>query len=118
LWYNNLPAGKTVECKIGPVKALPMVSVPLKNPEITVNGQKIVFPITMEPGMFLELNSASDCKLYGPKGELLKEVEIDGDIPVLAPGKNQISFSGKGTPEINSRVRVTVISEGKPLEIK
>jgi hypothetical protein len=118
LWYNNLPAGKTVECKIGPIKALPMVSVPLENPEITVNGQKIVFPVTMEPGMFLELGSASDCKLYGTKGELLKEFEIDGEIPVLVSGENQISFSGKGTPGINSRVQVTIISEGKPLEIR
>jgi len=72
----------------------------------------------MEPGMFLELNSASDCKLYGPKGELLKEVEIDGKIPVLVSGENQITFSGQGTPGINSRVRVTVISEGEPLGIK
>jgi hypothetical protein len=118
LWYNNLPAGKTVECKIGPVKALPMVSVPIQNPEITVNGQKIVFPVTMEPGMFLELNSASDCKLYGPKGELLKKVEINDKIPVLVSGENQISFSGKGTPGINSRAQVTIISEGNPLEIK
>jgi len=116
LWYNNLPAGETVECKIGPVKAIPMVSVPLENPGIMVNGKMITFPVTMEPGMFLELNSVSDCKLYGPKGELLTEVRIDNEIPVLASGENQISFSGKGTQGINSRIQVTVINEGDPLE--
>jgi hypothetical protein len=68
--------------------------------------------------MFLELGSASDCKLYGPKGELIKEVKIDGDIPALVSGENQISFSGKGTLGINSRAQVTIISEGKPLDIK
>ena len=93
-----------------------MVSVPLENPELTINGHKIVFPVTLEPGMFLELNSTSGCELYGPKGELIKEVKPDGDIPVLATGENQISFSGKGVCGINSRVRVTVISEGKPLD--
>ncbi|WP_423130224.1 hypothetical protein [Gaoshiqia sp. Z1-71] len=118
LWYNNLPPGKDVECKIGPVKALPMVPIPLENPEITVNGKKITFPVTMNPGMFLELNSASDCKLYGPKGELLMEVRIDNEVLVLAPGENQISFSGKGTEGINSRAQVTVISEGSSLDIR
>lgn len=70
----------------------------------------------MEPGMFLELNSASDCKLYGTKGKLLTEVRIDNEIPVLASGENQVSFSGKGTQGINSRIQVTVIHEGDPLE--
>jgi hypothetical protein len=117
LWYNNLPAGKEVECKIGPVKALPMVSVPLENPGIMVNGKKITFPVTMNPGMFLELNSASGCKLYGPKGELITEVQIDDEIPVLTQGENQISFSGQGTQGINSRILITVISEGSPLDM-
>lgn len=116
LWFNNLPAGANVECKIGTIKALPMVSALLENPEITVNGQKIVFPVKMESGMWLELNSATDCKLYGPKGELLREIKIEGKIPALIPGENKITFSGKGVPGINSRAQVTIISEGKPLE--
>lgn len=116
LWYNNLPLGKNVECKIGPVKALPMVSVPLENPEITVNGKKITFPVTMNSGMFLELKPDSGCYLYGRRGELITAVKINGEIPLLAPGENQISFSGNGTEGINSRVQVTVIGEGPPLQ--
>ncbi|MDD4191218.1 MAG: hypothetical protein PHI28_07805 [Mangrovibacterium sp.] len=116
LWYNNLSPGQDVECKIGPVKALPMVSVPLENPGITVNGKKITFPVTMRPGMFLELKPDSGCYLYGRRGELITAVKIDGEIPLLAPGENQIIFSGKGTEGINSRVQVTVISEGTPLD--
>lgn len=58
--------------------------------------------------MWLEFNSPDDCKLYGPKGE----------IPILAPGENEISFSGRGSQGINSRVQVTVISEGVSLGAK
>lgn len=118
LWYNNLPAGVNVECKIGPVKALPMVAPALENPEITVNGKKIVFPVTMKPGMFLEFNSPDGCKLYGSKGELLQEVNPEGDIPLLVPGENQITFSGKGDLKINCRAQVTLITAGEPLRME
>lgn len=50
LWYNNLPAGETVECKIGSVKAIPMVSVPLENLGIMLNGKMITFPVTYGTG--------------------------------------------------------------------
>ena len=40
LWYNNLPAGKEVNCVIGTVKALPMVPITVIDPEITVGEEK------------------------------------------------------------------------------
>ncbi|HBL74772.1 MAG: hypothetical protein A2W90_15150 [Bacteroidetes bacterium GWF2_42_66] len=118
IWYNNLPSGKEISCQIGPVKALPMVTATIRNPSVTINGEKIAFQVTLESGMSLEFNSASDCKLYGPKGEFLKDVKIEGTVPSLVSGENEISFSGNGPDGINPRVQVTVISEGKPLKNK
>ncbi len=115
LWYNNLPQGKDVNCYVSPVKALPMVPVNIENPSITIGGKKIVFPVRMESGMYLEFNSASDCKLYGSKGELLKEVKVEGIVPLLTAGENEASFTCKGTEEISTRVQVTVFSEGQSL---
>jgi len=115
LWYNNLPAGKEVNCMIGTVKALPMVSVAIQNPGIIIGGEQIVFPIKMESGMYLEFRSRSDCKLYGSKGEFLQDVQVEGNIPVLRNGGNEVSFTCKGPEGINPRVQVTVISEGEPL---
>ncbi len=43
VWYQNLPAGKNVKCRIGAVKALPMITGTLKNPSVTINGKTIVF---------------------------------------------------------------------------
>ena len=115
LWYNNLPAGKEVSCQIGQIKALSMIPVSITNPSVTINGVKLIIPVKMDSGMYLELNSGNDCKLYGKKGELIKEVKVEGTIPSLASGINDICFSGNGTEGINTRVQVTVISEGNPL---
>ena len=116
LWYNNLPAGKEVNTLVGPVKAIPMVSAAIKNPSITIGEKSIVFPVNMESGMYLEFRSYDDCKLYGPKGDLLMEVIPEGAVPVMLNGVNEILFSGEGQKEINTRVQVTVISEGMPLD--
>ncbi len=116
LWYNNLPAGSEVNCVLGPVKAISMVSGIIENPAITIGGEKIVFPVKMKSGMYLEFLSPNDCKLYGSKGEFLQEVSIEGNIPKLNAGYNEISFMCDGPEEINVRVQVTVIGEGEPLE--
>ena len=115
VWYNNLPAGKEVSCLVGPVKALQMVPATIDNPQITIGDEKIVFPVKMESGMYLEFKSPADCKLYGSKGEFLKDVPVKGNIPVLNQGNNEISFTCKAPSGINPRVQVTVIGEGKPL---
>jgi hypothetical protein len=116
LWYNNLPAGKEVSCILGPVKAIPIVSCTIENPSITVGEEKIVFPVKMESGMYIEFKSSADCKLYGSKGEFLKDIPVQGKIPALNPGKNEISFTCDAPTGINPRVQVTVIDEGKPLK--
>jgi hypothetical protein len=116
IWFNNLTPEKDVKCLIGSIKALPMVAAAIQDPCIETETWKIVFPVRMEPGMYLELRAQSDCKLYSSNGELLQDVKIEGDIPVLKAGDNKIIFSSRGNGEVNQRVQVTVISEGKPLE--
>ena len=118
LWYNNLLSGKEISIVLGPVKALSMVPGYIENPSVTIGEETIVFPVKMKSGMYLEFFSKDNCKLYGSKGELLAEVKPDGAIPKLIKGKNEISLSGKGSKEVNTRVQVTVISEGDPLDIK
>lgn len=115
LWYNNIAANKEINCLIGPVKALPLIEISIKNPSVTIGEETIVFPVTMKSGMFLEFNSSDDCKLYGSKGELISEVKVKGKIPLLKAGDNKVSFTCEGVKGISSRVQVTVIGEGNPL---
>jgi hypothetical protein len=66
----------------------------------------------MKSGMYLEFRSPTDCKLYGPKGEFLQDVPIEGKIPILNAGDNEVSFTCDGPNGVNARVQVTVIGEG------
>jgi len=116
LWYNAIPAGKEVQCLIGSVKALPLVHQTIIDPSVTIGGEIITFLTKMESGMFLEFRSQKDCKLYGPKGEFIKDVQVKGNVPVLIPGDNVVSFSSQLPEKVSTRVQITVISEGNPLK--
>lgn len=115
LWYNNLPEGKTVTCKIGPITALPMVRQVIENPTLTIDGKKMVIPVKMESGMYLEYLAPDDCELYSANGTLLQTVSVTGEVPVLAAGDNEISFTCEGQKGVHPRAQVTVISYGEPL---
>jgi hypothetical protein len=115
IWYNNLPEGRPARCVIGPVKALPMVACTVRNPAVTINGKTIIFPVDIPSGSYLELNTSSDCVLYGPKGEVIANVSPKGPIPTLSAGENQIRFSSDAAAGPVPRVRLTVSSHGQPL---
>jgi hypothetical protein len=116
LWYNNLPVGKEVCCYLSPIKALPLTATRLINPSLTIAGQTLVFPVEIESGSYLEMNSLSDCKLYGPAGQLLREVVPTGDVPLLASGDNRVTFACDPSGGQRARAAVTVITQGQPLE--
>lgn len=116
-WYNNLPAGEEANILIGPVKALPLATGFIENPSVTIGNEKIVFPVRIESGMYLEFRSVDDCKLYGPNGEFLKKVKPEGTVPILKNGSNKILLSGNEPDVMNCRLQVTVISKGSPLKI-
>ncbi len=115
LWYNNLPGGRETECLIGQIKALQLVPQVIENPEITVDGKTLTLICKIESGMYLEFFSDKNCKLFGPKGEFIKDVEVKGAVPELKHGENDISFKCTGNGNLNSRVQVTIIAEGEPL---
>jgi hypothetical protein len=115
LWYNNLPVGKNATCYLSPIKALPLVKTKLVNPTISLGNATITFPVEIESGSYLEFTSMTDCKLYGPKGELTREVTPQGQMPTLERGENEIRFRCEGPAGVNPRARVTVIGRGNPL---
>ncbi len=96
-------------------KALPLLPVTLKNPTISIGGSQIVFSVEMESGSYLEFHSLADCKLYGPNGELIREVVPVGNVPILQPGSNDVQFVCNSPEGVSARARVTVITHGKTL---
>lgn len=115
LWVNHLPPNGTVTCYLSPIKALPLMPVKLRHPSVTVGGRTLAFPVEIESGSYLEFHSLADCKLYGPQGELLGEVQPEGEVPVLEAGENRVQFTGDVSPDTSARAYVTVISQGEPL---
>jgi len=92
-----------------------MVPITVTDPEIIVGEEKVKFKVNMESGMYLELNSQEDCKLYGKKGEFLQNVKLVSKIPLIRNGENNISFKCQGTSGVSSRVQITIITQGNPI---
>jgi len=112
LWYNNVAPGEKVRCLLSPVQAIPLVQAKLRNPSVTVAGTTITFPVEMETGSYLEFSSPTDCRHYGPKGELIAEVKPQGDVPLVEGGTNRFRFGCEGPTDVKPRARVTVIFRG------
>lgn len=115
LWYSNLPRADTATCHLSPIRALPLVKAKLRNPVVTTGDRRIVFPVEIESGCYLEFRSMSDCKLYGTKGEVIRDVEPQGDQLVLEQGENPVSFTSDAEEGVNARAMVTIVSHGETL---
>jgi hypothetical protein len=111
LWYNHVPVNQTVTCYLSPVKAIPVIRHKISRPSITVAGRTIVFPVDIESGGYLEFSGPDDCRLYGPKRELIREVKPEGELPILETGLNQLIFRCEPAG-VRSRANVTVITHG------
>ncbi|MCL4181051.1 MAG: hypothetical protein KJ072_25310, partial [Verrucomicrobia bacterium] len=116
IWLQNLPPGASVQCELGPVKALPMLPASFQNPALTVNGVTVLFPVELTSGSWIECNGPEDCVLYGSKGEMLTRFSPRPAIPMLKPGPNEISFSCASGSGPAPRVKITLFTQGEPLQ--
>lgn len=114
LYCNHLPPRGELKCRIGPIVAVPVVKVKLANPAITVGGHKLVFPVTLESGQYIEMESAADCRLYDERRALIQQVTPQGGVLTLAPGGNPVAFSCAPPEGHAARANVTIITQGDP----
>lgn len=115
IWFNDIPAAKSVTCHIDAIKALPLSKQTLHHPAITIGDQTVAFPVDLETGSYLEMASATDCKIFGPNGELKAQVKPEGVIPKLMPGENRVGFTCETSSGMRARANVTVVTAGQPL---
>jgi len=115
LWFNNLPPGDAATCYLGPVKALPVEKVKLESPAISIGDARVVFPVTIESGQYIELDDPGECKLRDERGAVLQSITPQGPLPALAPGENRAAFSCRPPDGRPARVKVTIITQGEPL---
>jgi hypothetical protein len=115
VWCQNLPPGRETQCRLGPIKALPMVAGTLKDPALAINGTTLVFPVEIASGGWLECTSVDDCALYDAKGALVKKVTPRGVLPRLRAGQNDAIFSCTLAEGPSPRAKVTIFCRGDEL---
>jgi len=115
LWYNNLPEGEPVSCRVGPIRSLPLNDLEIVDPSVTVSGKKIGFPGTLKSGEYLELGANGECRVYDANSEPVRTFTPRDEIPVLNAGTNTVSFKNNGPGTSPVRARVTIISAGEPI---
>ena len=115
LFYNDLPPGGEVKCWVSPVRALPAATVTLTNPAVSLGGKRLVFPVALESGQYIEFTSVQDCRVRDESGAVVAEVTPQGGVPSLVAGDNSVTFECAGPAGYNARAKVTVISTGEPL---
>jgi hypothetical protein len=115
LLLNKIPAGGEVDIRVSPIRSLPAHRAELANPSLRVGGNKVTFPVTLQSGQYLEMESPGDCVLYDERSELLGrfQPQIDRQ-PRLAEGPNTFRFVGAAQQGLRARAEVTVVSLGQP----
>jgi hypothetical protein len=113
--YTNIPPGQTVTCLLSPIKALPTLIAALSNPALTINGRRVVFPVELHSGEYLELEDPGPVQVRDANGNVLRQVELRGELAELSSGDNQVRFDCEPLDSLAPRVHVTVAAVGRPL---
>ena len=115
LLLNEIPAGGEVDILISPIRSLPTRRASLVNPSLEIGGSKVTFPVTVESGQYIELESMDDCVLYDERGDLVRRFRPQADrLPTLAEGHSAVRFDSERPEGLNARAEVTVITLGPP----
>lgn len=116
-YLNDVPAGGAAEVVIGPIVTLPVQPTELKNPTLSVNGEKLVLPVTLQSGQFFEIETDEGCVHYDEAGELLQRIPLDGKIPTVRSGDNEIVFNCEKPSGFSARAEVTVSTFDAPFGV-
>ena len=115
LLLNEIPAGGQVDILLSPILSLSTRKAELANPSLEVGGTKVTFPVALQSGQYIELESMDDCVLYDERGELISRFRPQVEnLPLLAEGASTIRFDCTAPEGLSARAEVTVVSLGQP----
>jgi hypothetical protein len=97
---------------VASVTAVPLRSINLASPKLTVNGTVLDVPVTLKSGDYVEVEPSGDGALYNGMGETVQTVELP-QLPLLLPGSNALGLDVGGQPGARARVTLSVFG---PLE--
>ena len=115
LLLNEIPAKGKVDILLSPIASLPSRPAQLVNPSLELGGSKVIFPVTLQSGQYIELEGMDDCVLYDERGELINRFRPQVErLPLLAEGASTIRFGCTPPQGLSARAEVTVVSLGQP----
>ncbi len=91
IYYNGIPPRQTVTCCVDEVRAVPAIAG-LRNPVLTVGGQRLVFPAELSSGDRLVFDG-SRCRVHRRTATELEWIEPQGGPVTLQPGRNRVVLS-------------------------
>ena len=59
-------------------------------------ASRMVFPVTLESGQYIEYEGPADCRLHDERGAVLKRITPQGEVPSIAPGKTTSASPAMG----------------------
>lgn len=98
----------TYDLKMKPIVALPHRKQALVNPTVTLNGQSVTFRTVLKSGTYLECSAEGECKVYDLKGHVVDTPAVDGEIPAVQPGGNELTISSDEASPYMKRAAVTL----------
>ena len=117
----KIPPGDSIKIYLSNVKALREKPLPLRNPSIAIGKKKVKFPVEILPDQCLVFKPEDGtCKIHSDNGFPLKEVEVQGEIPVIMTGTNKIVFDCDTSEDLarNAKIRFSIIGNDEILPIK
>ena len=115
LLLNEIPAKGKVDILVSPIVSLTARRAELANPSLELGGSKVLFPVTLQSGQYIELEGIDDCVLYDERGELISRFRPQVEkLPLLAEGANAIRFGCTPPQGQSARAEITVVSLGQP----
>ncbi|MEN6544814.1 MAG: hypothetical protein ABFE07_02135 [Armatimonadia bacterium] len=115
IYLNALPAGAKAECLIGRIEALKEIPAAVKSPTLEASGSKVVFPVSLQPEEYLEMDFYGRCRQFDRNGKALADVTPQGALE-LGSGNNKVLFSCTTEDDASARAEVTLMLRGEPLK--
>lgn len=115
----RLPPNNAVTLYVSNVKALRERALPLRDPSITINGKTLTFNTELQPDQYLVFKPEDGiCKLYSANGFALRDVKVEGEIPTIEKGVNQVRFNCKTASNLSQKAKVKITLIDKELIAK
>ena len=115
IFITNLPPGATARARFGRLEALQESPRTLHRPSLSIQDQSITFPVSLQPGWYLEFQGDDAVRVFDPNGHTMANVKPEGTIPILKQGDNLIRFSCDRSQGHAEAAKITLISQGNPL---